>query len=198
MHAAEQDRPDVAERRTAWRFWRAHLHPHDLVFIDETGANTKMDRRYGRMFRGQRLVAKVPHGHWKTTTFVGALRATGITAPLVVDGPMNGDVFLAYVEQQLAPTLRPGDTVIMDNLSSHKRVGVREAIESTGASLVYLPPYSPDLNPIELAFSKLKAKLRQAAARTVTDLENAIAQICDQFTSQECKAYFRHCGYSAR
>ena len=128
----------MAERRTAWRFWRAHLHPHDLVFIDETGANTKMDRRYGRTFRGQRLVAKVPHGHWKTTTFVGALRATGITAPLVVDGPMNGDVFLAYVEQQLAPTLRPGDTVIMDNLSSHKRVGVREAIESTGASLVYL------------------------------------------------------------
>ena len=157
-----------------------------------------MARRYGRTFRGQRLVAKVPHGHWKTTTFVGALRATGITAPLVVDGPMNGDVFLAYVQQQLAPTLHAGDTVIMDNLSSHKRAGVREAIEAVGAKLVYLPPYSPDLNPIELAFSKLKAKLRQSATRTVADLESTIAQICNQFTPQECKAYFRHCGYSAR
>ena len=157
-----------------------------------------MARRYGRTFRGQRLVAKVPHGHWKTTTFVGALRATGITAPLVIDGPMNGDIFLAYVQQQLGPTLRSGDTVIMDNLSSHKRAGVREAIEAVGAKLVYLPPYSPDLNPIELAFSKLKAKLRQAATRTVADLESTIAQICHQFTPQKCKAYFRHCGYSAR
>ena len=157
-----------------------------------------MARRYGRAFYGHRLVSKVPHGHWKTTTFVGALRCTGITAPLVVDGPMNGDVFLAYVQQQLAPTLRPGDTVIMDNLSSHKRVGVREAIEATGARLVYLPPYSPDLNPIELAFAKLKALLRKAAARTVEDLESAIADLLDQFTPQECWAYFRHCGYSAR
>ena len=157
-----------------------------------------MARRYGRAFYGHRLVSKVPHGHWKTTTFVGALRCTGITAPLVVDGPMNGDVFLAYVQQQLAPTLRPGDTVIMDNLSSHKRVGVREAIEAAGARLVYLPPYSPDLNPIELAFAKLKALLRKAAARTVEDLESAIADLLDQFTPQECWAYFRHCGYSAR
>jgi len=157
-----------------------------------------MTRRYGRAFRGQRLVAKVPHGHWKTTTFVGALRATGMTAPLVVDGPMNGDVFLAYVEQQLVPTLRADDTVILDNLPSHKRAGVREAIESVGAKLVYLPPYSPDLNPIELAFAKLKTKLRSAAARTITNLESTIAAICDQFTSRECKAYFRHCGYSAR
>ena len=145
-----------------------------------------MARRYGRTFRGQRLVAKVPHGHWKTTTFVGALRATGITAPLVIDGPMNGDIFLAYVQQQLGPTLRSGDTVIMDNLSSHKRAGVREAIEAVGAKLVYLPPYSPDLNPIELAFSKLKAKLRQAATRTVADLESTIAQICNQFTHHIC------------
>ncbi len=198
VHAAEQDRPDVAERRTAWRFWQAHLHPYSLVFLDETGANTKMTRRYGRAFRGQRLVAKVPHGHWKTTTFVGALRATGMTAPLVVDGPMNGDVFLAYVQQHLVPTLRVGDTVILDNLASHKRTGVREAIESVGAKLVYLPPYSPDLNPIELAFAKLKAKLRSAAVRTITTLESTIANICDQFTSRECKAYFRHCGYSAR
>lgn len=157
-----------------------------------------MARRYGRAFRGQRLVAKVPHGHWKTTTFVGALRATGITAPLVVDGPMNGDVFLAYVQQQLAPTLRPGDTVILDNLSSHKKSGVRETIEAAGAALAYLPPYSPDLNPIELAFAKLKALLRRAAERTVDDLETTIGSLLAQFTPRECQAYFRHCGYSVR
>ena len=198
MHASEQDRPDVAEQRTAWRFWQAHLHPRDLVFIDETGADTKMARRYGRAFRGHRLVARVPHGHWRTTTFVGALRASGITAPLVVDGPMNGDVFLAYVQQQLVPTLRPGDTVILDNLSSHKKSGVREAIQTVGARLVYLPPYSPDLNPIELAFAKLKALLRRAATRAVEDLESTIAGLLDRFTPQECQAYFEHCGYSAR
>jgi transposase len=198
LHAAEQDRPDVAERRTKWRFWQAHLHPHRLVFLDETGANTKMTRPGGRAFRGQRVVAKVPHGHWKTTTFVGALRATGMTAPLVVDGPINGDVFLAYVRQHLAPTLRPGDTVILDNLSSHKRAGVREAIEKVGAHLAYLPPYSPDLNPIELAFAKLKTLLRQAAARTLDQLEQVLAAAVDKFPAKECLAYFRRCGYSAR
>lgn len=198
VHAAEQDRPDVALRRKLWHYWQAHLHPHQLVFIDETGANTKMTRTCGRAFRGQRVVAKVPHGHWKTTTFVGALRATGITAPLVVDGPMNGDVFLAYVEQHLTPTLRPGDTVILDNLSSHKRAGVREAIEAVGARLEYLPPYSPDLNPIELAFAKLKALLRTAAARTINELESVIAELMNKFSNKECLAYFRHCGYSAR
>ncbi len=198
LYAAEQDRPDVAEQRTAWRFWQAHLHPYRVVFIDETGANTKMTRRYGRALRGQRLVAKVPHGHWKTTTFVGALRATGVTAPLVVDGPMNGELFLAYVRQHLAPTLRSGDTVIMDNLSSHKKAGVREAIEAAGAELVYLPPYSPDFNPIELVFAKLKTLLRKAAARTVEELENAIGSLIQQFTPKECQAYFGHCGYSAR
>ena len=181
-----------------WRYWQAHLHPYRTVFLDETGANTKMTRRYGRAYRGQRLIAKVPHGHWKTTTFVGALRATGVTAPLVVDGPMNGETFLAYVKQVLAPTLRPGDTVIMDNLSSHKKAGVREAIEAAGATLVYLPPYSPDLNPIELAFAKLKSLLRKAAARTVDELEDVLGELLKQFTHHECKAYFRHCGYSAR
>lgn len=143
-------------------------------------------------------MAKVPHGHWKTTTFVGGLRVTGITAPLVVDGPMNSAVFLAYVEQELVKTLRPGDTVIMDNLSSHKHSGVRQAIEAVGAELIYLPPYSPDLNPIELAFSKLKALLRRAAVRSVTELENTIGQLIKEFTNNECSAYFRHCGYSAR
>lgn len=198
LHAAEQDRPDVAERRLLWRFWQAHLHPYRLVFLDETGADTKLARRYGRAVRGQRLVAKAPHGHWKTTTFVAALRATGLTAPSVVDGPMNGDTFLAYVQQVLAPTLHAGDVVIMDNLSSHKRAGVREAIERAGAELVYLPPYSPDLNPIELLFAKLKAILRKAAARTVEELEDAIGELIESFTPKECQAYFAHCGYSAR
>lgn len=189
---------DVAEKRTAWHFWQAHLHPHQLVFIDETGANTKMARRHGRALRGERLVDKVPHGHWKTTTFVGALRVTGFTAPLVVDGPMNGEVFLAYVQQVLVNSLRPGDMVIMDNLSSHKRAGVRQAIETAGARLAYLPPYSPDLNPIELAFAKLKALLRRAATRTVDQLEETIGRMLKQFPLTECAAYFRHCGYSAR
>ena len=188
----------MALKRTAWRFWQAHLDPRKLVFLDETGASTKMTRTHGRGACGARVVDRVPHGHWKTTTFLGALRAEGMTAPLVVDGPMNGEVFLAYVQQCLAPTLRPGDTVIMDNLSSHKRAGVREAIERAGARLEYLPPYSPDLNPIELAFAKLKALLRKAAARTVEQLEQAINALLDKFPLDECLAYFRHCGYRER
>lgn len=157
-----------------------------------------MARTHGRAMRGQRVINKVPHGHWKTTTFLGALRAEGITAPLVVDGPMNGDVFLGYIEQHLAPTLRPGDTVIMDNLSSHKRAGVREAIKAAGAHLEYLPPYSPDLNPIELAFAKLKKLLRTAAARTIEQLEQAIDATLEKFSNKECLNYFRHCGYRER
>ncbi len=168
-----------------------------LVFIDETGANTKMIRRYGWGPKSARVVSDVPFGHWATTTFVGALRTTGMTAPLVVDGPMNGDVFLAYVEQQLIKTLKPHDVVIMDNLSSHKRAGVKEAIESVGAHLAYLPPYSPDLNPIELAFSKLKTMLRKSAERTVEGLWTRIGQLLDHFTPEECRNYFRHCGYTA-
>jgi len=188
----------VAQRRVLWRFWQAHLHPERLVFIDETGAHTKLVRLYGRALRGQRLVAKVPYGHWKTTTFVGALRVGGITAPLVVDGPINGAIFRAYVEQQLVAVLRPGDTVIMDNLAAHKVAGVREAIEAVGAQLVYLPPYSPDLNPIELAFAKLKVLLRSAAARAVDQLQDTILRCLEKFTTTECSHYFRHCGYSAR
>lgn len=156
-----------------------------------------MTRRYGWGPKSSRVIGDVPHGHWKTTTFVAGLRASGFIAPLVVDGPMNGDVFLAYVQQQLAPTLKPGDLVIMDNLSSHKRVGVKEAIESVGAELMFLPPYSPDLNPIELAFSKLKTLLRKAAARTTEELEKAIVTIIDQFQNQECINYFRKAGYHA-
>lgn len=143
-------------------------------------------------------MAKVPYGHWKTTTFVGALRIAGITAPLVVDGPINGAIFRAYVEQQLVATLRPGDTVILDNLAAHKVAGVREAIEAVGARLVYLPPYSPDLNPIELAFAKLKTLLRSAAARAIDQLETTIVNCLDRFSTTECGHYFRHCGYSVR
>lgn len=143
-------------------------------------------------------MAKVPYGHWKTTTFVGALRIGGITAPLVVDGPINGAIFRAYVEQQLVATLRRGDTVILDNLAAHKVAGVREAIEAVGARLVYLPPYSPDLNPIELAFAKLKTLLRSAAARAVDQLETTLVNCLDRFNTTECRNYFRHCGYSVR
>lgn len=198
IHAAEQDRPDVQARRARWRAEMLGVDPRRLVFIDETGANTKMSRRYGRARRGRRVVGKVPHGHWKTTTFVAALRHDGLSAPMVVDGPMNGDVFLAYVRQQLVPTLRPGDVVIMDNLASHKKAGVREAIESAGAQPVYLPPYSPDLNPIELVFAKLKWLLRSAAERTVSGLWNRIGELLDQFSPEECHNYLQHCGYATR
>jgi transposase len=195
LKASEQDRPDVAEARARWTVWQAGLDPDRLVFIDETWAKTNMTRPRGRSPRGSRLFAKVPHGHWKTTTFLAALRTTGLTAPLVVDGAINGDLFLAYVRQQLVPTLRPGDIVIMDNLSSHKKAGVRQAIESAGATLVYLPPYSPDLNPIENAFAKFKWLLRTAKERTVDALWNACGKLLDRFTQQECQNYFRHCGY---
>jgi len=153
------------------------IDPRRLVFIDETGVNTKMTRTYGRSRRGSRVVAKVRHGHWKTTTFVAALRDEGLTAPTVIDGPMNGDLFLAYVQQQLVPTLKPGDVVVMDNLASHKRAGVREAIEAAGAKLVYLPPYSPDLNPIELVFSKLKWLVRSREERTMEGLWNFLEAV---------------------
>jgi len=165
------------------------------VFIDETGASTKMARRHGRAPRGERLHMSVPHGHWKTTTFVGALRLTGMTAPMVLDRAMTGAWFLAYVEQVLVPTLRPGDVVIMDNLPAHRSAPVRRAIEAAGAELRLLPPYSPDFNPIENAFAKLKALLRRAAARTVTALERAIAEAIETFTPQECANYFAAAGY---
>jgi transposase len=195
LHAAEQQRPDVAAARAAWRAAQPELDPERLIFIDETWATTNMTRRSGRAPRGQRLVAAVPHGHWKTSTFVAGLRTGGLTAPLVVDGAINGDIFRAYVEQVLAPTLKPGDIVILDNLSSHKVAGVREAIEAKGASIIYLPPYSPDLNPIEQAFAKLKALLRKAAARTIARLWNAIGDMLGKFTPQQCTNYLINAGY---
>lgn len=172
------------------------MNPAQLVFIDETWATTNMTRQRGRCRRGERLIAAVPHGHWKTSTFVGALRLSGLTAPLVLDGAMNGEAFRAYVEQFLAPTLAPGDIVIMDNLAAHKVAGIREAIEAGGANLIYLPPYSPDLNPIEQWFAKLKAIIRKAAARTRDGLWNAIGNCLDRFPPRECANYFAEAGYA--
>jgi transposase len=171
------------------------LDPERLVFIDETGASTKMARLYGRSPRGQRCRAPVPHGHWETTTFTGALRLQGLVAPMLLDGPMNAAAFLAYVEQVLVPTLSAGDIVVMDNLPAHKPAGVRRAIEATGALLLYLPPYSPDFNPIEMAFAKLKAMLKKIAARTVPELWQAIAESLGSFAPAECRNYFTAAGY---
>ena len=197
-HAAEQRRSAVNAAREAWFEGQIDLDPTQIVFIDETAANTKMARLYGRAPRGQRCRAAVPHGHWKTTTtFIAALRYDGIAAPMVLDGPMNGEAFLAYVEQALVPELRPHDIVIMDNLPAHKVHGVRQAIEAAGASLRYLPPYSPDFNPIEMAFAKLKAALRAAAARTIPDLWQAIADALRRFTPKECANYLAAAGYDA-
>jgi len=168
-----------------------------FVFLDETWMTTNMTRRYGRAVAGKRLVEKVPYGHWKTTTFVAALRSTGMTAPMVIDGAINGDLFCAYVNQVLVKELRAGDIVVLDNLSSHKRVEAKEAIESVGAKVVFLPPYSPDLNPIENAFSKLKRLARTAGKRTVDALWNFLGTVIDAFPPSECANYFRHCGYAA-
>lgn len=187
----------MKERRDDWKALQPTLDPRRLVFLDETWASTAMTRSHGRCPQGQRLVMPLPHGHWKTTTFVVALRIDGLTAPTVVDGPMTGDTFVAYVEQQLAPTLKPGDIVVMDNLSSHKRAAVRTAIEAAGAELRYLPPYSPDLNPIEKAFSKLKSKLRAAELRTIPELEEFLGNVLDCFSAEECGNYFISCGYPA-
>jgi transposase len=196
VRAAEQDRPDVAAARAAWIENRAELEAERLVFIDETGTSTNMARLCGRAPRGERLVGKVPQGHWKTTTFVAALRLTALTAPGVIDGPMNGNAFLAYIEQVLVPSLKPSDIVVMDNLSAHKVAGVRQAIEAAGARLLYLPPYSPDFNPIEQLFAKLKTLLRKAGERSVASLWSRIADLLGAFTPAECANYFRNLAYA--
>lgn len=185
----------MAAHRQAWFNSQSALDPDKLIFIDETGASTKMARRYGRALRSARCEAAVPHGHWKTTTFTAGLRRTGLCAPMILEGAMDGSAFKAYIEQVLVPELRPGDIVIMDNLSTHKMVNVRQAIEGAGAELRYLPAYSPDLNPIEQAFSKFKAHLRKAATRTVADLEQAIAEAISLFQPHECQNYFKAAGY---
>ena len=182
-------------RRRAWFDGQLDLDPSRLIFIDETSASTKMARLRGRAKKGERCRASVPHGHWKTTTFTAGLGLDGLIAPMLLDGPMNGPAFPAYAEQVLAPELRPGDVAIMDNLPAHKVSGVREAIEKAGAILLFLPPYSPDFNPIEMAFSKLKALLRKAAARTIDDLWRVIGQCLGQFSPLECRNYFQAAGY---
>ena len=197
MHAAEQERPDVAQARTQWRADQPHLDPARLVFIDETGASTKMARLRGRAKRGRRVIGRIPWGHWKTVTFVAGLRRDGVTAPFVIDCPMNAVIFLEYLRQCLVPTLRPGDIVAMDNLPAHKVENVRQVIEAAGAELRYLPPYSPDLNPIEQSFAKLKAHLRKAKERTIPDLYDRIGTILDRFTQDECQNYFSDAGYAS-
>jgi transposase len=194
-HASEQDRADILKQREDWFDAQPDLDPERLVFIDETWTSTNMARRHGRAPKGERLRAGIPHGHWKTTTFIGALRQTGMVAPMVLDGPINSVWFQAYVEQVLVPELKPGDIVVMDNLSSHKGAGVRVAIEAAGARLLYLPPYSPDFNPIENAFAKLKALLRMAAERTVDGLWNRIGALLPTFTPHECANFFAAAGY---
>jgi transposase len=196
-HAAEQDRPDVLKRRQTWFDGQTDLDPERLVFIDETWASTNMARTHGRSPRGERLRMSVPHGHWKTTTLVAGLGARGVVAPWVLDGPMNGDAFETYVRKVLVLELKRGDIVVMDNLSSHKRPEVRTSIEAAGARLLYLPPYSPDFNPIEKAFAKLKALLRKAAERTVDGLWRAIGRLIDLITPAEARNYFESCGYDA-
>lgn len=193
--AAEQNRPDVARRRAQWCKYRDRFDPARLVFIDETWTKTNMAPLRGWAPRGQRLKASVPHGHWQTLTFLAALRRDGITAPWLLDGPINGDSFRIYVERVLVPTLRPGDIVIMDNLGSHKGPAVRRAIRAAGARLLFLPKYSPDLNPIEQFFSKLKHWLRKAAKRSVDAVSSAIGQILKITSPTECSNYFANAGY---
>ena len=171
------------------------MDPECFVFIDETGAATNMVRRHGWALRGERLITAAPHGHWRSTTFVAGLRSTGLVAPLVLDGPMDGPAFLAYVQQFLVPALKPGDVAVMDNLPAHKVAGVEAAIRAVGASVLYLPPYSPDLNPIEQAFAKLKALLRGAAARTKDALWTTIGQLLKRFSPDECRNYLANSGY---
>jgi transposase len=171
--------------------------PAHLIFIDETSTSTDMVRRYARGPRGERVIGYAPGGHRKTMTFIAGLRQRGMTAPAVIDGAMTGPMFVGYVEQILAPTLKRSEIVCMDNASVHKVVGVREAIEAVGAHVLYLPAYSPDLNPIEMAFSKLKALLRAASERTVPGLTRLIGKLMKEFSPKECKNYLAHAGYGA-
>ncbi len=187
----------MARRRAQWKKYQGRIDPTRLVFIDETWAKTNMTRTHGRAPRGARLVAKVPHGRWRTLTFLAALRHDRLEAPCVFDGPINGELFLAYVEQVLVPTLKPGDIVVFDNLGSHKGKAIRRAIRTVGAKLFFLPPYSPDLNPIEQVFAKLKALLRKAAERSIDATWQRIGSILPAFSKAECANYFTNSGYAS-
>lgn len=195
LEAAERARADIAEARHLWAELQTKLDVHRLVFLDETWTKTNMARLYGRCPRGERLIGRVPHGHWQTTTFLAGLRHDRIVAPLVLNGAINGAAFRAWVEQFLAPTLEPGDIVVADNLSSHKVAGVREAIEAEGAAIMFLPSYSPDLNPIEQLFAKLKALIRRLAPRSREALFETIGYALDQVSPTECANYLAHAGY---
>jgi transposase len=195
--ARERDRPDISRRRAQWRNHQGRIDPTRLVFIDETWAKTNMTRTHGWAARGERLLAKVPHGHWNTTTFLAALRHDRIDAPCLFEGAINGELFLAYVQRVLLPTLKPGDIVILDNLASHKGKAVRKTIRAAGAKLIFLPKYSPDLNPIEQVFAKLKTLLRKASPRTLEAISAAIANLLDSFAPQECANYFKNAGYAS-
>jgi transposase len=197
LFATEQDRPDVARKRARWKTYQGRLDPTRLVFIDETWAKTNMTRLRGWAPCGHKLLAKVPQGRWRTLTFLAALRWDRIDAPCVIDGPIDGEMFLAYVEQILVPTLRPSEIVMIDNLGSHKGWAVRRAIRATGAKLFFLPPYSPDLNPIEQVFAKLKTLLRKAEQRTVEATWRQIGSLLSAFSAQECANYFRNSGYAS-
>ncbi len=197
MRAAEQERADVARARRRWMREQGLFDPAHLVFIDETATSTNMARQRGRCARGLRLIGHVPQGHWQTVTFVAGLRHDGMVAPFVINGPMTGASFVTYLEQCLAPTLKRDDIVIIDNLKAHRVAGVREAIEAAGATLRYLPLYSPDLDPIEMPFAKLKALLRKAAERSVRGLRHRIGSLIPAFSPLECANYFRHAGYGA-
>ena len=197
VHAEEITRPDVARKRKWWFRLQAWLSAARLVFIDETWVKTNMAPLRGWSQKGQRLRARTPHGHWLTLTFLAALRVDGITAPCVFDGPINGESFLLYVEQFLVPTLRHGDIVIMDNLGSHKADAIRQAIAKAGARLLFLPPCSPDLNPIEQTFSKIKNALRKAMGRTVGEVERALKETITAIKPDECRNYFTNAGYAS-
>lgn len=183
--------------RKHWRTLQPQWERARLVFIDETGLNTKMARLYGRSLRNQRCVAAVPHGHWQTSTFIAALRCDGLAAPFLIEGAVNAEVFTAYLRQVLCPELKKNDIVILDNLSTHKISSVAELVAAEGAIVRYLPAYSPDLNPIEMAFAKLKAQLRQAAARSLAELQTAVADSLATFTPAHCQAFFRHARYAS-
>ena len=196
MRAAEQARPDVARKRARWKTHQARIDRTRLLFIDETWLKTNMAPLRGWGPSGERLIAHVPHGHWKTMTFLAALRHDRIDAPFVLDGPINGEAFLAYVEKVLVPTLRPGDIVIIDNLGSHKGKAARQAIRAAGARLIFLPAYSPDLNPIEQVFAKLKHLMRKQACRTLEATWRAAGELLSHFTPDECANYFTNSGYA--
>ena len=195
--ASEQERPDIARKRRRWKARQGSIDLKRLVFLDETWTKTNMAPLRGWAARGQRLIGRAPFGHWNTMTFVAALRQDGIVAPWVIDGPINGSIFQTYVEQVLVPTLRPGDIVILDNLGSHKAPAIRKAIRAAGARLLFLPAYSPDLNPIEQVFAKLKHLLRKAAERSKEAVWRRIGDLLDLFTPQECENYLRNSGYGS-